>query len=92
MFSVVWAPGPYEDPEPYEDKGPYEDLGSYEDPRSYEDPGSYDDSEFFDDPGKTQELFDSVCLIWWNLQRKVDLYYVYTRANYYGFKINLDLL
>ena len=89
---MVWAPDPYEDPgpnedpEPYEDKGPYEDLGSYEDPRPY------DDSEFFDDPGKTQELFNLVCLIWWNLQTKVDLYYVYTRANYYGFKINLDLL
>ena len=60
--------------------------------QSYEDTGPYEGSEFFDDPGKTQELFSLVCLIWWNLQTKVDLYYVYTRANYYGFKINLDLL
>ena len=45
--------------------------------QSYEDTGPYEGSEFFDDPGKTQELdFHKMCLIWWNLQLKADLFII----------------
>ena len=55
-----------------------------QDPGPYEEPGNYEDSEFFDDPEKTQELinelkfldFHIMCLIWWNLQLKADLFVV----------------
>ena len=45
--------------------------------QSYEDTGPYEGSEFFDDQGKTQELdFHKMCLIWWNLQLKADLFII----------------
>ena len=55
-----------------------------QDPGPYEEPGNYEDSEFFDDPEKTQELinelkfldFHIMCLIWWNLQLKADLFVI----------------
>ena len=61
-----------------------ETSGLYEDPGSYDDPGPYQDLEFFDDPGKTQEIinklkfldFHIMCLIWWNLQLKTDLFII----------------
>ena len=71
-------PGPYDDPAPFEDTGPQEDPGHQEDTEPYE------DIEFFDDPGKTQELinqlkfldFHIMCLIWWNLKLKADLFVI----------------
>ena len=73
-----------QDAGPWEDPGPYEEPGNYEEPGPYVNPGSYEDSEFFDDPEKTQELinelkfldFHIMCLIWWNLQLKADLFVI----------------
>ena len=53
-----------------------------QDLRPWEDPGPYKDSELFDDPRKTQDLilkflgFHIMCLIWWDLQLKADLFII----------------
>ena len=69
-----------QDPRRTQDPMRTQDLMRIQDPRRAQDPmRTQENSEFFHDPLKTQELdFLIMCLLWWNLQLKADLFIIVT--------------